>query len=211
VGASRATRGRLASTQGCHRCPCPSRWARPLALRAWWRWPLLLPARQHTGGGTDPGNKGNAPPQPSPKKENTGEACGGPLPPLPGRLPVLLLLAAVRLLLRSCGVSLLPLPCAGRCRACAVAGCCLAVRRVAAAVAVRLPGAALPLRAPQPAAVLPRRLSLALRAFALAATVGCRFRPCPAAAVGCRVLPLQHTGGNGSNGFPQTSPGRSLV
>src|ERR1017187_4962846 len=33
VGASRATRGRLASTQGCHRCSCPSRWARPLALR----------------------------------------------------------------------------------------------------------------------------------------------------------------------------------
>src|ERR1019366_10575544 len=83
VGASRATMGRLASTQGCHRCPCPSRWSRPLVRRAWWAVaapPACPPAHR---GGTGPGNKSNAPPQPSPKKENTGEACGDTLPPLP--------------------------------------------------------------------------------------------------------------------------------
>lgn len=50
VGASRATRGRLASTQGCHRCSCRSPWARPLALRTVGCRCFCLPAstqRQH--------------------------------------------------------------------------------------------------------------------------------------------------------------------
>src|ERR1019366_7362377 len=78
VGASRATRGRLASTQGCHRCSCPSRWARPLVRRAVAVAALLacLPAHRDS---TSPGNQSNSPPQPSPKKENTGEACGNTL------------------------------------------------------------------------------------------------------------------------------------
>src|ERR1035437_2724789 len=40
-------------------------------------------ARQHTEGAPAPGNKSNGPPQPSPKKENTGEACGNTLLLLP--------------------------------------------------------------------------------------------------------------------------------
>src|ERR1017187_5826558 len=78
--------------RGCPRCPRPT-----------------SPA--HRNGGTSPGNQSNSPPQPSPKKENTGEACGDPLPPLP-LLPAGAAAAlGGRLLLRSCGGSLPPLPC----------------------------------------------------------------------------------------------------
>ena len=53
---------------------------------------LFLPASPAHRDSTGPGNQSNGPPQPSPKKENTGEACGDPLPPLPV-LPLLLLAA----------------------------------------------------------------------------------------------------------------------
>ena len=69
VGASRATRGRLVSTQGCHRCPCPSRWARPTVRRAWWL-SLLLPARQHTEGAPAPATEATVLRNPLQKKRN---------------------------------------------------------------------------------------------------------------------------------------------
>ena len=77
------------------RCGWWSRWARPTVRRVWWAVAAPFACPPAHRGGTGPGNTGNGPPQPSPKKENTGEACGDPLPPLP---------------LLSAGVSLLPLP-----------------------------------------------------------------------------------------------------
>jgi hypothetical protein len=112
---------------------------------------LFLPGPPAHRDSTGPGNKSNGPPQPSPKKENTGEACGD---------------------------TLLLLPCGCR--------CCRAV----------------PLRAPSAAAV-PRWLPLALRASAAGRTVGCRSRPCPAAAVGCRVRRSSTQGAaTEATGFP---------
>src|ERR1019366_9473492 len=44
---------------------------------------LFLPGPPAHRDSTGPGNKSNGPPQPSPKKENTGEACGNTLLLLP--------------------------------------------------------------------------------------------------------------------------------
>jgi hypothetical protein len=121
VGASRATRGRLASIQGCQRCPCPSPWvatgaARVVACRC-----FSCQVRQHTETAPAPATKATVLRKPSPKKENTGEACGNPLLLLPcgcrcrpcSRRPA------------CCGVAAACRCC--RCRA-AAACCCLAVR-----------------------------------------------------------------------------------
>jgi hypothetical protein len=67
---------------------------------------LFLPGPPAHRDSTGPGNGSNGPPQPSPKKENTGEACGNTLPPL------------------------LPLPCGCRCSRPSACCCVAAVRRV---------------------------------------------------------------------------------
>src|ERR1035437_1192210 len=109
VGASRATRGRLASTQGCHRCSCPSPWARPLALRA-----VAVAAFPAKSASTQRGHRPRQQRQRSSatlsQKKRNRRSLRKHVACVAVRLPVLPLLSAVRLLLRSCGVSLLPLP-----------------------------------------------------------------------------------------------------
>ena len=193
MGASRVTRGRLASTQGCHRCPCPSPWPRPTVRRAWWAVAAPFACPPAHRGGHRPQQQRQRSSATLPKKRRTQEKpaedrcrrCRA----VAVRLPVLL--SAVRLLLRSCGVSQPPLP--------------------GAAAAVRLP--VLPrCAAPRSraAAVSPRWLPWRCGPPPQGATVGCRCRPCrpcPAAArwlpgsalllavaaVGCQALLLQHT------------------
>src|ERR1035437_7427094 len=84
----------------------------PLMRRAWWPVAAFPGSPVHRDS-TGTGNGSNGPPQPSPKKRNTGEACGNTLPPLPCGCRCCLRPACC---LRSCGVSLPP------CRA--AAGCC---------------------------------------------------------------------------------------
>src|ERR1017187_3619637 len=93
----------------CWRGATPPSWlARPPAQRH-------CPPTHATGQEGGPGNTGNGFPETSEKNRNTEPPCGARCPPLRRWLLVLPLLSAVRLLLRSCGVSLPPLPCGCRC------------------------------------------------------------------------------------------------
>jgi hypothetical protein len=136
VGASRATRGRLASTQGCQRCPCPSPWvatgiARVVAVAAPAR--SASTQRQHP-----PRQRKQRSSATLSKKRKHRRSLRKHVAAVAVRLPVLPLLSAVRLLLRSCGVSLLPLSCGPP----------------GAAVVVRLPDAAALCRSALPAPLL---------------------------------------------------------
>ena len=103
VGASRATRGRLASTQGCRWCSCPSPWARPLVRRAWW--PVAaLPARSaSTQRQHRPRQQRQRSSATLSQKKRNRRSLRKHVAFVAVRLPVLPLLSAVRLLLRSCG------------------------------------------------------------------------------------------------------------
>ena len=149
VGASRATRGRLASTQGCYRCPCPSRWARLLALCT-----VAVAAFPARSASTQRGHRPRQRKQRSSatlsKKRKHRRSLRRPVAAVAVRLPVL---SAVRLLLRSCGVSLPPLPCGCRCCRCSRRSACCCVAAACRCCRCRAaPGAAVALGGPPAAA-----------------------------------------------------------
>src|ERR1039458_425029 len=69
VGASRATRGRLASTQGCHRCSCRSPWARHWHCARGGCRCSSCQGRQHTGGAPAPATQATVLRNPLQKKK----------------------------------------------------------------------------------------------------------------------------------------------
>jgi hypothetical protein len=104
---------------------------------------------------TGRGNTSNGPPQPSPKKKKHRRSLRKHVAFVAVRLPVLLPLLAVRLLLRSCGVSLCGCRCC-RCRAASrsPARRCVALLRTQPLLPVVLPAPAAPGAAAAPALLL---------------------------------------------------------